>query len=172
MGARESHGLCSAFPAFAARGASLHSCVNSRIVALLFLCFQGVVLAQEPRWHTDYAKALAHAKAENKRVLLDFTGSDWCEWCIRMDKEVLRTKAFQDYASANLILLEVDFPNSGSQTPTLRTQNENLSSRYGVDGFPTFIVLDKDGKEIGRRSGYLEGGPQAFITMIEKLKKS
>lgn len=105
-------------------------------------------------------------------MLLDFTGSDWCEWCIRMDKEVLRTKAFQDYASANLILLEVDFPNSGSQTPTLRTQNENLSSRYGVDGFPTFIVLDKDGKEIGRRSGYLEGGPQAFITMIEKLKKS
>src|SRR5438093_216309 len=74
------------------------------------------LLAQEAHWYTDYEKALEKAKAENKNVLLDFTGSDWCGWCMKMDKDVLKTKEFKEYASKNLVLVEVDFPQNKQQT--------------------------------------------------------
>lgn len=129
------------------------------------------VNAAESTWLTDLPKAQAQAKTENKIVLMDFTGSDWCPWCIKFKKEVLDTPEFQDYATKNVVLVEVDFPSKKTQPDELKKANEALKTKYDIDGFPTLVVLDKDGKEIGRQVGYSEGGPKTFIAKLEGYKK-
>jgi thioredoxin-related protein len=127
------------------------------------------VCAAEAEWLTDLPKALAKAKAENKKVLLDFTGSDWCGWCIKFNKEVLSKPEFIEYAAKNLVLVEVDSPKK--QLPAnLKKANESLKSKYNVNGFPTFVVLNSQGKEVGRQEGYAKGGPSAFIAKLEGFK--
>jgi protein disulfide-isomerase len=102
---------------------------------------------------------------------MDFTGSDWCPWCIKFDKEVLDTPEFQEYAAKNVVLVKLDFPHKLVQGDDLKKANAALKTQYDVHGFPTLLVLDKDGKEIGRQVGYSKGGPQAFITKLEGFKK-
>jgi protein disulfide-isomerase len=121
-------------------------------------------------WDDDYDKALAKGKQEKKLVLLDFTGSDWCGWCIKLDKEVFSKKEFKDYAKENLVLVEVDFPNSKPQSRKLKEQNEKLQSQFGVKGFPTIIVLNGDGKKVGEL-GYQEGGPEPFVAKLKAMQK-
>ena len=128
------------------------------------------VNAAESRWLTDLPKAEAQAKAENKIILLDFTGSDWCGWCIKFKKETLDTTAFQEYAAKNVVLVELDYPHKKKLSADLTKANAALKKQYGVSGFPTLVVLDKNGKEIGRQDGYAEGGPKAFIAKLEKFK--
>jgi protein disulfide-isomerase len=122
-------------------------------------------------WSDDYAKSLERAKAENKMVLLDFTGSDWCGWCKKLNREVFSTPKFEEYARANLVLVEIDFPRSKAQTDAVKAQNEALQQQYRIRGYPTIIVLNAVGKQVGQL-GYMEGGPDAFIAELEKLKKS
>src|SRR5689334_9368806 len=130
-----------------------------KIIALVIMsCLLVQVRAAESTWSTDVPQALAKAKADGKVVLLDFTGSDWCGWCIKVKQEALDTKAFQDFASKNLVLVELDYPHKIQQAAALKKANEELAHKYNVDGFPTFVVLNKDGKEIGRQVGYKEGG--------------
>lgn len=129
------------------------------------------VNAADAVWLTDLPKAQAQAKAENKIVLMDFTGSDWCGWCIKFKKDVLDTPEFQAYAAKNVVLVEVDFPNKKDQSAELKKANKSLEEKYKVEGFPTLVVLDKDGKEIGRQVGYSKGGPKAFIEKLESYKK-
>jgi len=121
-------------------------------------------------WLTDLPAAQAQARSENKIVLMDFTGSDWCSWCIKFKKEVLDTKGFQQYAGNNVVLVEVDFPDKKPQPADLKKANAALKDKYKIEGYPTFVVLDKDGKEIGRQVGYSAGGPKAFIAQLEKFK--
>lgn len=123
-------------------------------------------------WLTDMPKALAKAEQEKKRVLVDFTGSDWCVWCVRFKKDVLSTQAFADYARKNLVLVELDFPLPGkAPDDALAAAKMELQRKYEVTGFPTLLLLDSSGKEVWRQVGYLEGGPQAFIAALEKAKK-
>ncbi len=123
------------------------------------------------RWSDDYAKAAEQAQAEDKLILLDFTGSDWCEYCMKMKHDTLDTSRFRSYAGKNLVLREVDFPHSKPQSEKIKAQNEGLRSKYGISGFPTFILVDKDGKELGRQTGYLAGGPATFIAALGKFYK-
>jgi protein disulfide-isomerase len=141
------------------------------IIALLATTVFWQVNAAETTWLTDLPKAQAQAKAENKIVLLDFTGSDWCGWCIKFKKETLDTAEFQAYAATNVVLVELDYPHKKVQSDDLKKANAALQDQYKIEGFPTLIVLDKDGKEIGRQVGYAKGGPQAFIAKIEAFKK-
>ena len=120
-------------------------------------------------WDDDYEKALAKAKTEKKMVLLDFTGSDWCGWCIKLDKEVFGKQEFKTYAKENLVLVEVDFPQDKRQTKKLKEQNEKLQAQYGVSGYPTIIILNSEGTKEGEL-GYMAGGPKAFIAELDKLK--
>jgi len=129
------------------------------------------VQAAELTWLTDLPKAQAQAKAENKMVLLDFTGSDWCGWCIKFKSEALDTPEFKDYAAKNLVLVEVDFPRKKPQSAEQKKANAALSAKYRADGYPTFVVLSKDGAEIGRQDGYEKGGSKAFIALLEKARK-
>jgi len=136
-------------------------------IGLLACCALLQAGAAELNWLTDLPKAQAKAKAENKQVLLDFTGSDWCGWCIKFNKEVLSTPEFAEYAAKHLVLVEVDFPRKKEQSEDLKKANKALGSKYKVDGYPTFVVLNKEGKEVGRQEGYAAGGPKAFIAKLE-----
>ena len=117
---------------------------------------------------TDFEAAQVKAKAENKPMLLDFTGSDWCGWCIKLDKEVFGEAAFKDYAAAELVLVELDFPRGKGQSAELKAQNEALAKQYGVRGFPTILVLSPDG-ELIEKTGYQRGGPEAYVEHIKGI---
>jgi thioredoxin-related protein len=123
----------------------------------------------EFEWLTNYGTAQEQAKAANKLLLLNFTGSDWCGWCIKFDKEVFSQPQFKDYARNHLVLVELDFPRRKPQTPELRKQNVNLAQQYEVLGFPTIVVLDSSGQKLWKFDGYFPGGPEAFVAELEKL---
>ena len=127
--------------------------------------------AEELKWHTDLAKAQAEAKAEKKMVMLDFTGSDWCGWCIKLNKEVFAKPEFVEFAKKNLVLVEVDFPRKKEQSAEQKKANQALQSKYQIQGYPTLIVLDADGNKVGEL-GYVAGGPKAWIEKFEKETKS
>jgi protein disulfide-isomerase len=119
-------------------------------------------------WLTDVPTALARAKKENKAVLLDFTGSDWCGWCMKLKKEVFDQFDFAVYANANLIMVEVDFPRRKTLSLQQVNANENLAAKYHIRGYPTIIVLNSDGIQIGD-TGYIEGGTRAFIAELNRF---
>ena len=123
-----------------------------------------------PEWLTDYKKAQQEAKTNNRLLLVDFTGSDWCGWCIKLNKEVFSQTEFKDYANKNLVLMEVDFPRAKAQASSLKKQNQELAQQYQIQGFPTVVVLNGDGQKIGEL-GYMEGGAATFIAELEKLRK-
>jgi thioredoxin-related protein len=136
------------------------------------LCIVASALAAEG-WGTDIAAAKALAKKQGQPILLDFTGSDWCGWCIKMKKESLDQKEFTEFAQKNVVLVEVDFPNDKAKVSAeTRKQNEALQKQYKVSGFPTFVLIDADGKELGRQVGYLKGGPSAFVSKINEWTKT
>ena len=119
-------------------------------------------------WMTDFEAAKVKAKAENKPMLLDFTGSDWCGWCIKLDKEVFGEAAFKDYAAAELVLVELDFPDpkgqlAKGQSAQLKAQNEALAKQYGVRGFPTILLLSPDGELIEKT------GAEAYVEHIKGI---
>jgi thioredoxin-related protein len=120
-------------------------------------------------WREDVGGALKQAQAENKNVLLDFTGSDWCPWCIKFDHDVLSTSKFSDYAAQRLELVRVDFPRHSPQSDAQRQANDALAKQCRVDGYPTYILLSPAGRELGRQVGYLNGGPDAFVAELEKF---
>lgn len=126
--------------------------------------------AEDVTWLTDAVKAQAQAKAEKKLVMLDFTGSDWCGWCIRLQKEVFSKPEFAEYAKKNLVLVEVDFPSKKKLSAEQKKANDALSAKYGIRGYPTLIILDVAGQKVGQL-GYMAGGPKPFIAELEKLKK-
>jgi len=128
--------------------------------------------AAENSWETDYQKAQEEAKSQHKLLFINFTGSDWCGYCIRMDRDVLSKPQFKDFATKNLVLLEVDFPRAKEQPQVLRVQNRKLAGEYGIEGFPTFVVLNGEGKKVWMWDGYFPGGPEAFVAELEKLRKS
>jgi len=111
--------------------------------------------------------ALNQARSENRMVLLDFTGSDWCGWCKKFDKDVLSTDKFASYANSKLVLVTLDFPSHKEQDAALKKANQEIRKRFGVNGFPTFVLLNSAGKELGRQVGYLGGGPDAFIAELD-----
>lgn len=105
-------------------------------------------------WHTDFAAAQAQAQAENKPIVLDFTGSDWCGWCITMRRRVLDTPEFYDYARDKFVLVEVDLPrNTAGMSAAQLRQNNELKERYKVNTFPTVLVVNAQGRIIGGFAG-------------------
>jgi thioredoxin-related protein len=143
----------------------------------LFLVAAGVLFAlagfarAESNWLHDYGKAQEEAKANHKLLLLNFTGSDWCGWCIKFDKDVLSQPKFKDFAHENLVLVELDFPRRKSQPVEEKKQNVQLAQQYEVLGFPTIVVLNSNGQKVWQFDGYFSGGPDAFIEQLQKLPK-
>ena len=126
-------------------------------------------------WHTDVKEALVVSNKENKPLLLFFTGSDWCGWCIRLQNEVLKTAEFKKWAAENVVLVELDFPRKNMQTPEMQNQNNQILQAFGVQGFPT-IHLAKAVQKEGQvnfqglgSTGYVPGGPTAFLGVANSI---
>jgi len=139
-----------------------------KLIAIVALtCLTAISYAADLTWSDNYADSLSKASSENKLVFADFTGSDWCPWCIKLDKEVLSTPEFAVYAKDNLILFKADFPRNKTLSEEVKDQNVRLMDKYGVMGFPTILILDKEG-EIVATMGYEQGGPIPYIASIKK----
>lgn len=137
---------------------------------MLPLLFSASASAESPRWPTDFPVALKQAKAQRKLVLVNFTGSDWCPWCQKLQREVFSTPEFQQYAKEHLVLLEIDFPQRKPQSEALKQQNKELADRYHIEGFPTIVLLDPEGQEIASL-GYMPGGPKPFLDKLDQLRQ-
>jgi thioredoxin-related protein len=136
------------------------------------LCLASLHSARaEATWLTDFAKAQAESKASDKLLLLNFTGSDWCPWCKIMEKEIFSQPEFEEYAKKKLVLMTVDFPRAKPLSVEVRRQNQALAQNLEIQGFPTIVILNAEGKPVGML-GYLRGGPQAFIKELEQIPKS
>lgn len=111
-------------------------------------------------------EALARAKANKRPVVAVFSGSDWCVWCKRLEKEVLSTEVFRKDATNAYELVYIDNPNDkGLLSEHAKKCNETLTSTYEVSGFPTVLILDGDGKRVAEL-GYAEGGPEKYLAML------
>lgn len=119
-------------------------------------------------WSTDYEASIAQAAASKKAILLEFTGSDWCPPCMKQNKDVFEQAAFEDYAKDKLVLVKLDFPRRKEQDPAIKERNQKLSTQYGVEGFPTIILLSPEGKELARQVGYGGGGVTGFVDWANK----
>ena len=119
-------------------------------------------------WMTQFSEARAMAKNEGKPILMDFTGSNWCGWCVKLKKEVFTKPSFLGFANDNLILMTVDFPRGVHQEEWLVDQNNKLLDQYGVNSFPTIIVIDYNGNLLGR-TGYKSGGSENYVEHLKGL---
>jgi thioredoxin-related protein len=90
---------------------------------------------------------------------------------MKFDADVLSKPEFAAYAKTYLVMVMLDFPNAKKQSEALKKSNQKLQAKFKVGGFPTYVVLNSDGKEIGRQAGYLSGGPKAFIDELEKFNQ-
>jgi len=136
------------------------------LVALTLL-FAAPKTVKDP-WIMNYDQAMQAAQKLNRPILVDFTGSDWCIWCKRLDGEVFSKKEFKQYADKNLVLLKLDYPRSIPQSAEVKKTNRDLLTKYGVEGFPTIVLLNSKGVEIAR-TGYQEGGAAKYVEHIKGL---
>ena len=147
------------------------------IVALLLFAGSFAAEAQELVWETNVTKAMAISNETKKPLLLFFTGSDWCGWCIRLQKEVLKTPEFAKWAKDNVVLVELDYPRKAPQTEEIKKQNNELQMAFGIQGFPTIILANattKEGKvnfEGLGSTGYVAGGPTAWLAVANGFLK-
>ncbi len=123
---------------------------------------------EKVEWLTDFSAAKREAAEKQRPILVDFSGSDWCGWCIKLENEVFSQPTFVNYATNNFVLFLADFPRSKPQPDEIVAQNRQLSEAYGVQGFPTVLLVDKNGKELAR-TGYVRGGAEAYVTHLQSL---
>jgi thioredoxin-related protein len=143
---------------------------DKKLVAEMSAPAQTVATNDVFKWETDLEVAKKRAKDENKEILADFTGSDWCGWCIKLKKEVFDQPEFKEYAKKHLVMLELDFPNQKKLPAKEVKQNAKLAEEFKVQGYPTILLMDAEGKEIAR-TGYQKGGPANYVEHLQGLLK-
>jgi protein disulfide-isomerase len=144
--------------------------MNIRVLAglVLVLMVASGMKVEAADWETDFTKASTNASKSGLYMLLDFSGSDWCGWCVKLDEEVFSKAEFKKYAKENLVCVLVDFPRQKKQDKKLKEQNAQLAGKYEVKGFPSIIVLSPTGELVGR-TGYQEGGPKKYVESLKKM---
>lgn len=148
------------------------------LIAFLTLTSMSMQAQEELTWHTDMSKATDISIKENKPMFLFFTGSDWCGWCIRLQKEVFKTPEFIKWAKENVVLVELDFPRKNEQTDAVKMQNAQLQQQLQVRGYPTvwFVSATKTAEAkvnlnaLGS-TGYIAGGPKVWIEGANQIIK-
>ena len=121
-------------------------------------------------WMTDFEAAKKKAAAEGKDLFIDFTGSDWCIWCQRLEKEVFSKPIFIHEAQKHFVFVMVDFPRNKKQSKELKAQNERLAQTYQAQAFPTIVLAEADGTPYAQ-TGYQEGGPLPYLEELARLQK-
>ena len=148
------------------------------LVTLLLIVGSFAAEAQELVWERDVNKALEISKKSKKPLLMFFTGSDWCGWCIRLQKEVLKTPEFATWANENVVLVELDFPRKNTMSAEIQNQNNQLQQLFEVRGYPTVWIVNaeiKDGKTNFQKlgtTGYVAGGPEAWLAVANGILKN
>jgi protein disulfide-isomerase len=144
-------------------------------IIILFISINLYAQETELEWHTDVSKAIKISMENEKPLFFFFTGSDWCGWCIKLQKEVFFKPEFEKWAQDNITLVELDFPKRKKLDASLQKQNDELRNMFAVRGYPTGWlvipeVLDKkiNFKKLGKL-GYVKGGPSAWIQVAEKI---
>ena len=124
-------------------------------------------------WVGDFDEAVDLARKQNKDLLVDFTGSDWCIWCKRLDKEVFSEQAFLDAAQKDFVLVALDFPHSDEAKAKVPNpdRNKELSEKYEVHGFPTVLLMNPDG-EVYAKTGYRPGGAAPYVENLTEIRKT
>jgi protein disulfide-isomerase len=140
------------------------------IIALFAVLALTSLFAQNAVWMDNYDAALKLSAQKKIPVLINFTGSDWCYWCKKLDKEVFSQPDFAKYSKSSLILLKVDFPKNIKQTDDVKAFNKELANKFNIEGFPTIVLIDSKGKEINR-TGYQEGGAATYVKHLKSLLK-
>ena len=149
--------------------------MKKTLIALLFILTSYAVDAQELVWNNNLKNSIEISKKTKKPLLLFFTGSDWCGWCIRLQTEVFKTPEFVKWANENVVLVELDFPRRTVLAPEITEQNNQLQQFFAVQGYPTVWFVNaskKDGKinleKLGS-TGYLAGGPSAWLANANQI---
>ncbi|MBO9699076.1 MAG: thioredoxin family protein [Sporocytophaga sp.] len=143
------------------------------IPLLTLVCLSINFIFLKGPWLTNFNEAQTEAKSSGKKILLYFSGSDWCSICAKMKKNLLETTEFKNYSERNLILVLADFPRMKKNRldEAIVKQNEMLAEKYNKSGeFPHVILLDSEGKVLKEWSGYTGASPSEFIDQIEKVK--
>ena len=147
-------------------------------VVLLAFSLNGFAQQKPLEWHTDVKKAIDVSIENGKPLLFFFTGSDWCGWCKRLQKEVFFKPEFATWANKNVVLVELDFPRRTKLSAELQKQNRELGQMFGVRGYPTiwFVTPEiQESKKINFQKlgsqGYVAGGPKAWIAGADKFIK-
>jgi thioredoxin-related protein len=141
------------------------------LLATVALCLSVVSLsAADAVWLTDLDEGIKVAKAEKKAILVDFTGSDWCGWCIRLKKEVFDQKEFAA-VTKDFVLVELDYPQKKKQPAEEKAKNKALADKFGIEGFPTIMLLDANGEPFAQ-TGYVAGGPEKYLPHLAELLKA
>lgn len=138
---------------------------------LLALVLTAFSLQASDIWLTDYDAALNQAAAENKPLLLEFTGSDWCPPCKMLTASVFEKTDFEDFAKANVVLVKFDFPKRKEQDEALKTANQAMAQKFQIEGFPTIILVSSSGEELARKVGYDGDTPASMIDWIKQNAK-
>jgi phage shock protein E len=153
---------------------------NLMLAVIVTLCFARIspsARAQSDKveltWLADLPTAQARAKAEHKSVLLFFHGSDWCPPCIEMQRQVINSPAFAQYARRALVLVDVDFPEKLKQTDELRRANLALKAKFNLslessEGFPTIVLLNQTGETVFQETGYDGGGTAKILPELQR----
>lgn len=119
-------------------------------------------------WQTNYEEAVRLSKSSSKPIILFFTGSDWCGWCKKLDQEALHTQEFADAVGDKFIFVLLDFPLNSTLPQEITTQNKRLQKQFGIEGFPTLVILDSQQNKIGS-AGYRAGGGKAYAQFLQKI---
>jgi len=122
-------------------------------------------------WLSEYRAAAERATSSKRSVLLFFTGSNWCTWCKKFETEILETTLFRKYAAKKLVLLKLDFPRGVQQPEWMISQNQALSKKYRITGYPTVVMLSPTGKFLANL-GYAPGGPAPFVAALQEVESA
>lgn len=146
------------------------------IITFILLTLHAAGLEEAPQqidqinWLLNMEEAQQIAAEKNLPIFVHFTGSDWCGWCFKLEEEVYSKQVFQDYADENLVMVKIDFPKHLQQPDEIKIYNNSLARKYQITGFPTVLLLDKEGKILGR-TGYQDGGASKYVDHLQDLLK-
>ena len=150
-------------------------CIKKLIFGFIFI-FATIMSSQEnDGWLVNYEEVYKASIEQDKPIMANFTGSDWCGWCKKLKKAVFDTETFKKWAAKNVILFELDYPRRTPQDPSIQEQNRQLQQTFRsvVRGYPTVLIFDierdydegqkkADGIKIHGKMGYM-GDPNSFI---------
>lgn len=120
------------------------------------------------QWTTRFEEAASLAKKTQRPLLLFFTGSDWCGWCTKLEKEILENREFVGSTADKFVFVKLDYPMKKKLDAETTRQNEELQKRFAIRSFPTVVLLDPDQQPIGV-TGYRSGGGKQYAAHLIKM---